>query len=376
MRLFRGVSLLLILLFLFSSGVLAKSKKLEVSFEAEEMYDSNIFYSDLNKESDFVTKLEPLIRFFRDIKRADVTIEAAPRFLFYGRNSDLNVTNYNVSENFNFRISRYVTASVSNTNIRDIVTYLTQTGAIGSTGRLEYDFNSITPSFVLSSLAGTTLVGKFTLDRFSFGSPDVDDSDGKQFSVALNQQVTKLFTALADFVYQTRHYDSGFEADVLLLDGGFSWAVTKRIRNDIRAGIQFPNQKATANEVDDSGRRFYYSNILMFVLSRSTTLSFLSQLSSTVVDVQNHVLNIWQNTVEITHSLTKRDEVKLSGSFVYADTDFVDGESVVWKTEAGWVHRINKYISLRVGVSYENADSDFSTDYSRYLTLISLNVTY
>ncbi len=360
-------------LFLFSQTCMAKSKDVEVGFNTREMYDNNIFYNNLNKRSDFVTSLEPTIAVNHKLKRVRFSADAEPQFLSYAKNSDINATNYNVNEKIEADINSHLKASVSNSNVKDTVSYLVNdlVNNVGSTGRFGFESNSISPTLTYNSKHGTALTGSYSFDRVSYHLPELSDNEGHNLSASLVQKITNLISALMDITFQSRHFDNGFEAGVLLFDWGARWAPGIRWVHDFKMGLQRIDKTDSRSD-----SQFYYTYTVSYFLTRLTSLSYTSQLSSSIIATQNNVLRIWQNSIGASQKLSRSDSLNVSVTYVWADVVPIKAKSTILKLDTDIEHALSKYAALKIGYSYENQSSDLSAAYKRDTTYISLNLKY
>lgn len=376
-RNFRVLACFLSLLLILSplSAFAAQSKYIEAGLNIQEMYDSNIFYSSTNRRSDYLTTLIPHVGLKRSLKKLRFEANADPQFLIYAKNSDINATNYRINEKIEADINSNLKASVANSNIKDNYSYIiedpTNSISVGSTGRFEYEMNSVTPTISYTSDHGTSLTGTYTFDRTSYKSADVSDTDGHSLFAVLIHKISNFISFLADVNFQNRHYDSGFETSILLYDGGIRWTPTIRWTHDAKVGLQ--NIKQTGANSDS---QFYYAYSVSYLISRLLSVTYLSQLSHSIIDTQNNILRIWQNTVTTTYKLTHRDSLNGSVSYVLSQIPSIKGDIVIVQADANLEHMLSRYVALKIGFKHEGQSSDISTKYKRDTAYVSFNLKY
>lgn len=189
----RLLLLFLAMLLVGKAGLaLAESLTLTPSLTLSEEYDDNVLLSPTDRQSDFVTTVNPGLRLTLKESPWTVTAAASLRAVYYGERSELNSSTDNRQGHFaiEFRPTPRLTASLSDTVVRslDPGEVDPETGII--TGRFASTRNSLRPavSYQLNPLTRIHLQYAFTILRSD--STLVQESDTHEAGLSVERELT------------------------------------------------------------------------------------------------------------------------------------------------------------------------------------------
>lgn len=367
----RSAALLIAVYFILQTGAAAaKTRNLEVGASAQTMYDSNIFFTKNDRESDMVTSIGPWLVYKREVPRGTFTVDARPRYVWYDAHEDLSELNFNVSEELTRKLDKNWTVSLENENVKNNTSYLT-TDLVGATGHFVYTYHSLTPAVTYTN-RGTTAQISAVIDKIDYDTETISDADGQSYNFSLGQKITDQLTGLFDFTYQTRAFDNNLDIDIYLASVGVTYKPGRRWIHTFKLGGESVGQNNDA----DYAEEFYYYYEGSYMFTPRTSGIIRSQKQSSVIDVENNVLDIWQTTLELTHNLSPLDKIKALVTYVLAEYPSVDSQDDIWKYETTLEHVLNKQTRLNVGYSMEEKSSDFSAGYLRHVAYVEIEVNF
>lgn len=356
----------------FQNNIWAKSKNLEIGGTIQTMYDSNIFFSESSRESDWVTLVGPTLNYLSNgANETILTVNAKPTYLFYGSHDDLSQLTFNVSESLRREINKNWSFSLANSNIKDSTSYLTD-DAVGATGRFDYTFFSVQPSLVYNSKNGFVGTLQYGHDWINFKDSNIPDSDGNQVTFGSEKELSNFVAALADLSFVERSFTNDVNVTVWLVDGGLRYEPDRKTTHTLKGGFELIDQgvdSGTANE-------FYFLYSLSYKLTRKTSVNFATQKQSSIIDSLNNAVDIRQTSASLTYQLNPKDRLQSTISYVEAAYDSLDSEDSIWKTEWTLEHTLNKNTTIRFGYSFEDKESELASGYARHLAYLNLQVIF
>lgn len=113
------VLILIILIFLPLNWTKAQEFKLIPSFNIKEEYNDNLFFTEKDKQKDFITTISPAIELSNKTERLDLNFSGRLNRLIYGKNDNLNKLEHNYRGRFRYSINPELSVSLNGSFLRD-----------------------------------------------------------------------------------------------------------------------------------------------------------------------------------------------------------------------------------------------------------------
>ena len=168
----------LLCLFLPSICFAERQSILTPSISASEQYTDNLFFSEDNTESEWITMISPGIRYKLLGKTSEVNLSYAPTFVYYDKHTDFNTIRHNASIAGRIQTAKYTELTLSNTFVRT-EEQLNREDSDDETireSREPYYNNTVSSGISHQFGAADTISFKYTDTLRDHNDPDEEDS--------------------------------------------------------------------------------------------------------------------------------------------------------------------------------------------------------
>lgn len=360
----------------------------------QEQYESNIFFTEDDEESDFITRIMPRLTLQSDWNNHSLQLESGGDFGFYADNTDENYQDYFVGASGRVDIKRSTQLRLRTRYSRDhesrespddadaggvqIADEPTEIDIYSAGAALRHDFGRI----------NATLGGTF--DRLSFQDPDAivgppineHDRDRNIYegSLRVGYQIQPQYEAFVRGSYNQRDYD-GLEGGVDRDSEGYAAAVGMEVDfggvvfGDFFAGYRYQNYD---DSTLDSLSGFGAGGEITWNVTKLTTIvgSLAGDLAETTQTGASG-RRVATGEVEVDHEL--RRNILIGGNLIATRDDYEGINRTDWIYGAGAdaTYLINRYLRAGVGYDFRQRDGESSADdFTNHVFLVRLGLQY
>ena len=220
--------------------VSAAEDKLTPTVELREEFNDNIFLTQGNQRSDFITTIVPSLVFTHMTERRNISLLAALNRHSYNRTEHINTTDNQYNGQFEQKIAEMSNAGMSADYLRNTRadSIDTTTGLPSSAASTHFQY-TVNASRSLSEFASATLAYSFAKDEYDNQASQGNQSHtvNVQLSEDLDRMVPRLKGSLSAQYNKALYRDS--DIDNYTLKGGVKRAVTEKLSTNLSFGGRF-----------------------------------------------------------------------------------------------------------------------------------------
>lgn len=356
--------------------------------EVEETYDDNIYRTDTQEESDFITRVKPSALLQSDWANHQVQFMALGNFGFYQDNDTEDYEDYTVQAKGRYDIvyDTYFEGLLRHTKMHEDRNSPNDANANEPT---ELDINTARLGFV-RELARLKLYTSaqhqdMEFDQTLRGNMLVTNDDRnraqEEFQVKLAYEFRPNYDIFTRYTYNIRDYDA---AGILDRDStgheiaaGTAVDISGKVKGEVYAGYltQDYDRFTDVDEVNFGGE-------LLWNITGLTSLSGLIKREvreTTVTNASSFVRTRYQ--VGADHALL--DNLLLDATLRYTEDDFITSgggagrDDEYYGAGVGMKYMINRNLSVRTGYDYIERESTVASEnYNNNLVSVSLSYAY
>lgn len=387
----------------------------------KEEYSDNLNLTSANKKNDFITTVQPGIKFSNMDKMAGVDFDYSLGAVFYGKNSNLNYISHNALLNAKYLTAEHINFYLQESFIRSDEPYereyftTTQDNRYVlavNTERAVYWRNVLAPTIEYKFGAENSAGIKYRNNIFHTESINGQDSRedyinpffsywfDKQNGISLEYGLTygkfeinpdlvghmvkagyiNRFSAKAsaftDYTYTKRSFDSpsNVDYDINEADVGITYTFTPTLTGSAQVGYFWMKPEIGSGE---SG--FSYKGELASIDPRTTyKISFQGGYTEDYFTSENLGFNKYHRlTGSIIHRLEKRISLGLLGSVERTDFISSDRGDTTWGISGTASYMLLKWLTLSLEISHTERQSNIDFyDYAENRGILSITATY
>lgn len=401
--------------------------KLHPYISVKEEYSDNLNLTSTNKKEDFITTVQPGIKFSNMDKMAGVDLDYSLGAVFYSKNSDLDYISHNASLNAKYLTSQHINFYLKESFIQsdnpqereyfttgednkyvlatttDRAVYWRNVVAptieyqFGPENRLGVNYrnnlyrsdsatgqdsqeNYINPffSYWFDKQNGIALDYGFTDGKFD-NSPDMT---GHRANARYTNRFSAKSSAFAEYTYSRRIFAAPSTAaapaaadyDIHEPGVGMTFAFTPTLTASAQVGY-FWTEPSSGSGKDG----FSYKGELANIDPRTTyKLSLQGGYTEDFFTAENLGFNRYHRlTGSLTHLLDKRISVGGFGSFELAEFDLPEHRDTIWGVGGRASYMPLKWLTLALEVSHKERQSDVSIyEYTENRGMFTITATY
>lgn len=384
-------------------------------------YNDNLNLTPSNARDDYITTVQPGIRYSNMDKASGVELDARLGYVFYSRNSNLNYLSaggnlnakYLTKEHVNFYLKNSFTRS-DNPREREFFTTEADNRYLLSTQTeravywrnvaaptVEYQFgpenrvgvnyrnnvyqtesrlarnsmeNYINPflSYWFDRRNGISLEYGYTIGDFE-ASPDLT---GHRFNARYTNRFSAQSSVFAEYTYSTRSFAnaSGFDYDIHEPAVGIAWAFSPSLTASAQAGY-FQQAPKTGSRKDGLS---YKAEVKNTDPRTSYQLSLQGGYTEDYFTAENLGFNRYHRiTGSVTHFLDRRFSLGCLGSLEWAEYDSQNHKDTVWGITGTASYRPVKWLTVSLEASHRERQSNVADfEYKQNRVILSATAEY
>jgi hypothetical protein len=387
----------------------------------KEEYSDNLNLTSANKKDDFITTVQPGIKFSNMDKMSGVDFDYSLGAVFYAKNSNLNYISHNALLNAKYLTSEHINFYLQESFIRSDEPYereyftTTQDNRYVlavNTERAIYWRNVLAPTieykFGAENSAGIkyrnniyqteSLTGQNSQEDYinpffnywfdkqngisleyglTYGKFEINpDLVGHMVKAGYINRFSAKSSAFADYTYTKRSFASPSNADydINAPDVGIKFAITPTLNASIQVGYFWMEPKIGSGE---SG--FSYKGELTGIDSRTTyNISLQGGYTEDYFTFENLGFNKYHRlTGSIMHQLEKRTSLGILGSVERVDFISSDRSDTTWGISGTASYLPLKWLTVSLVVSHKELQSNVKAiEYAENRGILSITATY
>jgi hypothetical protein len=393
----------------------------------KEEYSDNLNLTSTNKKDDYITTVQPGIRFSNMDKMAGVDLDYALGAVFYGKNSNLNYISHNASLNAKYMTAEHINLYLKESFIRSEDPqereYFTTTAdnkyVLATTSdRAVYWRNVVSPTleyqfgpenrlgvnyrnniYRTDSASGQNSQEDYINPFFSYwfdkqngiyleygltyGNFDKQpDLTGHRANARYTNRFSAKSSAFAEYTYSKRTYAAPSTAavpapadyDIHEPNVGMTFAFTPTLTASAQVGY-FWTEPSTGSGKDG----FSYKGELANIDPRTTyKLSLQGGYTEDLFTAENLGFNRYHRlTGSLNHKLDQRISVGCLGSVERAEYDVPEHSDTIWGISGTASYMPLKWLTLALEVSHKDRQSNIdSFEYTENRGMFTITATY
>jgi hypothetical protein len=356
----------------------------------KEEYSDNLNLTSANKKDDFITTVQPGIKFSNMDKMSGVDFDYSLGAVFYAKNSNLNYISHNALLNAKYLTSEHINFYLQESFIRSDEPYereyFTTTGdnryvLAVNTERAIYWRNVLAPTIEYKFGAENSAGIKYRNNIYQTESLTGQNSQEDYINPFFNywfyiNRFSAKSSAFADYTYTKRSFASPSNADydINAPDVGIKFAITPTLNASIQVGYFWMEPKIGSGE---SG--FSYKGELTGIDSRTTyNISLQGGYTEDYFTFENLGFNKYHRlTGSIMHQLEKRTSLGILGSVERVDFISSDRSDTTWGISGTASYLPLKWLTVSLVVSHKELQSNVKAiEYAENRGILSITATY
>lgn len=326
-------------------------------------YEDNIFATEDDEESDFITRIRPGVRAESKWSRHSLDLGASARFNQFADNDDESTEEYDVNGNLLLDISRQADLEFG-ASYRRITVDRSDPEEAGRDEPEEFDQ-------IAGSVAGTYQFNRFAVRlsgearELEFLSDEDEDSNRTEYQTAarLSYIFSPNIQAFVEPFYRVRDFDNDVDAfgvdrdsDVSGAFAGVAYDLTGIIVGDTSVG--FYTTDFEDDRFDSEDGFAVRSRTVWNVTGRTSLIGNVSRENEITNEPNASSKTFTRAAVEAQHEL--RQNILVGGEVFYFQEDFVDGDRTDDNYGIGLEgeYLINRMASVTAGYEFRTRESD------------------